>query len=297
MLISAHVLGIVALATTRTAMPYPDVDPTVSSHGTFVQATCSTDHCDEIAFSQPTNAPTHPAPVAASAHPQRTCFLLADPMFVPPLSMSPADAHEGEAGSWLRKVCMSPAEAAKGLAPDSTVGEIVWSPAAAPTAAALAQVAYKQLKPPRPVLVISPPTERPQLVGMPVWLSVPAESWIPVTATASAGSASVTATATPVSVTWSMGDGNLVTCHGPGTPYPSDASAHPPLSSPTCGYTYLRPSDDAPGQTFPVTATTEWHVVWSGSGHASGSLPDLHTAAGTQVKVCEVQVLVTGVSS
>jgi hypothetical protein len=293
----AYAAALAVSAAIQAPAPFPPVDAKVSSSSGFAQAICGADHCDETAVNEPVGTTGAPASKHAASRPQQICVFQPDPTFVPPLAMSPADAHEDEAGTWFRKVCTTAAEATKGKARDSTVGEIVWFPAAVPTAASLAQVAYKQLKPPQPMLVLSPPSSRPQLVGMPVWLSVPAGSWVPVTATASAGSASVTATATPVSVTWSMGDGSHVTCHGPGTPYPSDASAHPPLSSPTCGYTYLRPSDDAPGQTFPVTATTEWHAVWSGSEHASGSLPDLHTAAGTQVKVGEVQVLVTGVSS
>ena len=118
-----------------------------------------------------------------------------------------------------------------------------------------------------------------------------------MTASASAGGVSVTATAEPVSVMWSMGDGGSVTCRGPGTPYPSDPSVHPPLLSPTCGYTYGRPTATPREKSFPVTATVDWRVTWSGTGNSGGTFPNLRTSSGTQVQVAEVQALVTNVSS
>lgn len=293
-----------------TAIPAPMPSPATSVRagqqsnspvhsGTISEIKCQSTECDLDAGSVPAT-PTA-APVAASGRgpqPPQLCQFTPDPGFTPPLTMSPATSHVGEAGSWMLKRCAGNDVDVMGRAPLPSVGEVVWVPKAAPlTPSALAQVAYKQLKPPAPTLVLSPPNTRPELVGMPLWLSVPTSSWAPVTATASAGGVSVTATATPVSVFWSMGDGQSVTCHGPGTPYPSDPSVHPPLSSPTCGYTYPRPTATPRNRSFPVTATVEWQVTWSGTGNSGGTLPNLRTSSGTNVQVSEVQALVTGVSS
>ncbi len=267
---------------------------------TFAEVNCQSAECDLGAGSTPATSATAVSPVApgTAQTPRPLCQFMPDPDFVPPPTMSPGDAHRGEAGSWMLRQCSGPAMDVMGRAPMPTVGEVVWVPKVAPlTPSALAQVAYKELKPPTPTLVLSPPNTRPELVGMPLWLSIPAATWAPVTANASAGGVSVTATATPASVMWSMGDGGSVTCHGPGTPFPSDPSAHPPLLSPTCGYTYPRPSTTLQGASFPVTATVDWQVAWSGTGNSGGTFPNLRTSSGTQVQVTEVQALVTGVSS
>ena len=288
----------VGLATTLASGPSPSSPTTTPLSGTFSEALCNGSACDLGAGSSTPTAPSgSPAPASASGRPPRVvCQFTPDPSFIPPATMSPADSHAGEAGSWVLKRCPRNDADVMGRAPLPTVSQLVWAPASAPmTPSALAQVAYKQLKPPAPTLVLSPPSTRPELVGMPLWLSVPASSWVPVTASASAGGASVTATATPVSVMWSMGDGRSVTCRGPGTPYPSDASVHPPLSSPTCGHTYQRPTPQ--GRSFPLTATVDWRVAWSGTGNSGGTFPNLRTSSGTQVQVTEVQALVTGVSS
>lgn len=291
-------------------VPVPVPSPTAGSTGqqsrspvisdTFAEVNCQSTECDLGAGSAPaigTAAASRAASGTAPA-PRPLCNFTPDPSFVPPASMSPADAHVGEAGSWMLKRCSGPAMDVMGRAPMPTVGEVVWVSKAAPlTPSVLAQAAYKQLKPPTPTLVLSPPNTRPELVGMPLWLSIPSATWAPVTASASAGGVSVTATATPVSMKWSMGDGGSVTCHGPGTPYPSDPSVHPPLLSPTCGYTYGRPSTEPQARSFPVTATVEWQVTWSGSGNSGGTLPNLRTSSGTKVQVAEVQALVTNVSS
>ncbi|MEY9935403.1 hypothetical protein ABH926_010085 [Catenulispora sp. GP43] len=288
-------------------VPFPTTSGPASQHSksavisdTFAEVDCQSTECDLGAGVGPAAGSAAVAHAASGTvqSPRPLCQFRPDPSFVPPPTMSPADAHAGEAGSWMLRQCSGPAIDVMGRASTPTVGEVVWVPKAAPlTPSALAQVAYKQLKPPTPTLVLSPPNTRPELVGMPLWLSIPAASWAPVTASASAGGVSVTATAEPVSVMWSMGDGGSVTCRGPGTPYPSDPSVHPPLLSSTCGYTYERPTATPRDKSFPVTATVDWQVTWSGTGNSGGTFPNLRTSSGTQVQVAEVQALVTNVSS
>ena len=133
------------------------------------------------------------------------------------------------------------------------------------------------------------------IVGMPAWLWIadPGESTTgPITRSASGGGITVAATARLDRVVWSMGDGSTVTCAGGdalGTPYEDRYGAS---SSPTCGHTYTRMSDDAPGGAYTVAASSYWTVTWSGGG-ASGTIP-LALTRSTQIRVGEVQVLVTG---
>lgn len=124
---------------------------------------------------------------------------------------------------------------------------------------------------------------------MPTWLWVDRSVWGPVAATASVPGVSVTATAVPVSATWLMGNGDSVTCAGPGTPY--GPGSDPAAPSPDCGYTYTRSSAGQPGERFAVSVTVSWRVSWSGGGQ-SGTVEGLSTRAGVDVRVREVQAVI-----
>lgn len=163
--------------------------------------------------------------------------------------------------------------------PDGTAG---------PSVVDVAQQAYNQLRLGSPLIGVSPAAD--QLVHLSTWLWVEPDSWGDVSATASVPGVSVTATATPVSVSWSMGDGGIVTCDGPGTPF--SEGADPASSSPDCGHTYTASSAGQPGDVFDVIATVQWTVTWSGAGN-SGEFPGLTTEATTQVRVAESQALNT----
>ena len=154
-----------------------------------------------------------------------------------------------------------------------------------------AQQAYTQLKPPVPVVAMSPSMF--QVVGVPTWLWIDSAAWRPQSATVTVPGVTVTATATPVNVTWHLGDGDgTVVCRGPGTVF-TDRS-DPAAASPDCGYTYQRPSTGLHGAgAFTVTASMHWRVVWQARGTGQqGDLPDLVTHATSQVRVREVQTLV-----
>lgn len=165
------------------------------------------------------------------------------------------------------------------------------APAAGPalvSPAQLAQVAVSRLRLPSPVLGTSPSGD--QVVRVPTWLWVDRSVWGPVSATAQVPGVSVTATAVPVSVTWSMGTGDSVTCQGPGTPYTpgaSDAAA----SSPDCGYMYARSSAGQPRERFAVSVTVSWRVSWAGGGQ-SGTVEGLSTRARVDLRVREVQAVI-----
>lgn len=97
-------------------------------------------------------------------------------------------------------------------------------------------------------------------------------------------------TATPRRVIWEMGNGDTVTCAGPGTPYdPSRPSAQ---QTTDCAYTYRHSSAGRPRNAYRVIANVEWGVSWSVVGAAGGgSLPPLFTSSPLWVGVAELQAL------
>lgn len=158
-----------------------------------------------------------------------------------------------------------------------------------PSPAEVARLARSQLRLPPPGIAASPAGD--QLVNLPTWLWLDRGSWGDVSATASVPGVSVTAVARPTSVTWSMGDGNSVTCNGPGTAFPSGAD--PKSASPDCGYTYRTSSAGQRGEAFPVTATVHWTVTWSGAGQG-GTFPNMTTTRSAAFRVAESQGIATG---
>jgi hypothetical protein len=127
-------------------------------------------------------------------------------------------------------------------------------------------------------------------VNLPTWLWIERSSWRTIRATASVPGVSVTASAVPKKVTWRMGDGSTVVCHGPGTPY--RRKDNPRAASPDCGHTYRRSSAGKTNGAYPVSATITWAIRWSGGGQ-SGTLPALTSTAYAQFRVAESQAVNT----
>ncbi|GAA1919019.1 hypothetical protein GCM10009753_59480 [Streptantibioticus ferralitis] len=136
---------------------------------------------------------------------------------------------------------------------------------------------------------MSPDAGATQVVRVPTWMWIDRAGWRPVSKTAAVPGVAVTATATPQRVVWSMGNGESVTCAGPGTPYSSRYSAS--TASPDCGYVYRRSSAGQPGEAFTVTATVVWDVVWQGGGRG-GTIRGLESRSEVPVRVTEVQGVV-----
>jgi hypothetical protein len=157
-----------------------------------------------------------------------------------------------------------------------------------PAPGVLAELAERLLRLPDPVIRSSPATAAMQLTELPTWLWMAPGTWVPRSATARVPGESVTATATPVSAAWAMGDGQTVTCHGPGTAYTGSSS--PASASPTCGYTYTQSSAGQPHAAFRVTATITWDITWVGGGTA-GTLPPLFTTSAALFRVAESQAV------
>jgi hypothetical protein len=149
----------------------------------------------------------------------------------------------------------------------------------------VAEQAVKQLPLASPVIEMAPPSGSAQLVGVATWMWVSPGVWKTLSASASAGTVTTTATATPQKVVWDMGDGDTVTCDGPGTPY----SASAPNATTNCSYTWGQAG------TYQVTATLYWSVTWSATGALGGGNLGLQAgpAAQVAVRVTESQAINT----
>lgn len=138
----------------------------------------------------------------------------------------------------------------------------------------------------RPITIGMAPNDDPDsvgLVGMPIWLwaADPDDQTMgPISRSASEGGFTVTATAKVEHVRWSMGDGGVKTCAGPGTPYKLKYGI---TESPTCGYRF-----DKQGE-FTVTARSDWIVNWTGIGE-TGSFR-VYLTQNTQVLIGELNVV------
>ena len=152
-------------------------------------------------------------------------------------------------------------------------------------AAALAEQAVSKLGLAAPSIEMAPPSGAAQLVGVPTWLWIDSGAWQARSASATAGTVTATATAAPSKVVWNMGDGNELTCDGPGTPYTSSE----PNATTDCSYTWTQPGS------YQVTATVYWSVTWTAVGAPGGGNLGLQAgpAAEAQVQVTESQAINT----
>ncbi|GAA4705536.1 hypothetical protein APR04_001904 [Promicromonospora umidemergens] len=162
-----------------------------------------------------------------------------------------------------------------------------WVPSlpGAPDPAVLAQRAVDQMQL-QPIEIGIVPEDEPGsvgIVGMPQWMWVnePGPTTFgPMTASASAGGHTVTATANVDKTVWDMGDGNTVTCVGPGTPY---EDRYDIADSPDCGHRYTKQGE------YEVTAMSYWTVEWEGIGQ-SGTIP-VNLTNSTNIVMGEAQVI------
>lgn len=121
------------------------------------------------------------------------------------------------------------------------------------------------------------------LVGLPTWMWVQdldGSTWGPITRTASSGPWSVTATGQVDQIEWAMGDGSIVVCTTPGTPYEDHFQD---LDSPDCGHRYKEQGHYA------ISATSYWVIAWAGMGQ-SGTI-EMDLVQDGQIVMGEAQVL------
>jgi len=197
-----------------------------------------------------------------------------------------------EPGAWYSVICVDGATAVQ-------VTQTVWVTGAAPVGTpavdprSLALQAENSITLPHPTLRLDP--SGTSVVGLATWFWIDAGLWREESVTASAGQVSATAVARPVAVRWTSGDGAVVVCPGPGTPYsPWLPSA---TQSTDCAHVYQRTSagqpalDGAPDDgAYVVTATVEWAVTWTSVGApGGGALPTLYTSGATLLRVAQVE--------
>ena len=172
---------------------------------------------------------------------------------------------------------------------------IRWVPeggAPAPDPGQVAEQERAKLKLPSPVIHTSPDNPR-GVVNFPTWLWVDPAFWAPrdVTTDPLRG-VSATMLATPRSVSWATGDGTVVTCDGPGTPFEPGVT-RPSAASPDCGHTYTRSSAGEPGGRYQLAATMTWTLTWQLQGGPVNTLDDLTSQGTADLQVAEYQALNT----
>jgi hypothetical protein len=114
--------------------------------------------------------------------------------------------------------------------------------------------------------------------------------WQPQQSTVSVPGVSVTVTAEPEQLIWHPGDGSVVVCVGPGTPF----DPAQPAQVPSCSHTYVRSSASQLEGSYRASVTIVWRASWVAVGAVGGG--DLGTVQRTtflDVRVGEVQAVNT----
>ncbi len=153
--------------------------------------------------------------------------------------------------------------------------------------------AERTLALPSPTLHFNPTAF--SVVNLPTWLWIDPSVWHTYSVTATVGTVSATAVAQPTAVTWSMGDGDIVVCSGPGQAFV--ISRPTSMQGTACQYSYRASSLGQPAgaggpdtAAYPVSATITWSVSWSAAGtDGQGMLPPLSTTATASVRVVQVE--------
>ena len=200
-------------------------------------------------------------------------------------------------GGWYSVTCIDDVTGASTTrtewVPDQAVAT---APAVDPRQVALQ--AENSLDLPMPSLLFNP--SGPSVVNLPTWLWIEPSVWHQYSVTASAGTVSATALATPESVTWQMGDGDVVVCIGPGEPF--EVGLPVAAQHTACSFTYRisslgQPSPDSnPNDAaYTVRATITWNVSWTAQGApGQGTLPPLATSAESSLRVVQVESVNSG---
>lgn len=123
-------------------------------------------------------------------------------------------------------------------------------------------------------------------VHMWTWVWTDPGTYRPLTQTVAVGGVSATVTAKPVGLLFDPGDGSAtVRCDGPGRPWTQSDGNAPPSSG--CGFDYQHVTNG----TVMTRVAIVWQVSWTGSGGASGALPQIQTQSTAPLRVLQEQVV------
>jgi hypothetical protein len=153
--------------------------------------------------------------------------------------------------------------------------------------AALVAEASRSVSIAAPAIATSPDASKALYVQVPTWLWIDSSWWRSYEATASAGRVTATVTVRPKRTVWSTGDGDLVTCDGPGLAWREGLSE----DASSCRHTYRHSSATQPGEVFSLRADVELEVSWTSNVGASGRLPAIRRSAETSARVAEIQAV------
>jgi hypothetical protein len=160
-----------------------------------------------------------------------------------------------------------------------------------PDLAAMARQAYDEVPLVFPTPSTSPGIGVDQITGLPTWLWIDPRGWAELSARAEIPGFWVEVSASPRQVVWDMGDGETVTCDGPGTPY--DQSRPDDEQSTTCSHVYQVVSSDESDGRYAASVTVVWSVGWRASTGATGVLADASRTTSFAMTVTERQAVVT----
>jgi len=160
-----------------------------------------------------------------------------------------------------------------------------------PDLAAMARQAYDEVPFGFPVPVTSPGIDIDQITGLPTWLWIEPASWTELSARAEIPGFWVEVTARPQRVVWDMGDGETVTCDGPGTPY--DPAVADGAQSTDCSHVFQHTSVDEPDGQYAASVTVEWSVAWESSTGAGATLAGASRTTTFALTVTERQAVVS----
>lgn len=141
---------------------------------------------------------------------------------------------------------------------------------------------------PVPSVGTFPDPSTPAVVQTETWMWIE-DDWSPQSASAAQGFTTVTVTATPRRAVWSMGDGSVVPCDGPGVRWTPGRYE----SGSTCTHTYTRSSAGRPDHRYRASVTVVWELTWSINGSPQGSFGQVERSSALSLAVGEIQAIET----
>lgn len=140
-----------------------------------------------------------------------------------------------------------------------------------------------------PDMFMSPPETGTVNLGM--WLAVRNAEPISLVVGDRAGGPWVEVTATLTTSSWDMGNGDIVTCDGPGVVLEPGDPGWDSIDEGPCGYTYreFTPGDDR----FTISATATWTVTWVASDGRTNPAPadTIVVTSSAPYRVVEIQTV------